>query len=79
MGLVLRGIKLYISCTDDEALMAFTRFLSRKKDVRRRNGTREIIYSAWDSTGVNETIFEWSITGDDFEIISNDTDIDHSF
>ena len=79
MGLVLRGIKQYISCTDDEALMAFTRFLSRKKDVRRKNGTREIIYSAWDSAEANETIFEWSITGNDFEIISNDTDIDHSF
>jgi hypothetical protein len=79
MGLVLRGIKQYISCADDEALMAFTRFLSRRKDVRRGNDPGGIIYSAWDSTRVHETIFEWSITGDDFEIISNDTDIDHSF
>jgi hypothetical protein len=78
MGLVLRGIKQYLSCADDEALMAFTRFLSRRNDVI-RNGLGGIIYSARDSTGTNEQIFEWSINGNDFEIISNDTDIDHSF
>jgi hypothetical protein len=73
--LTLRGIKRRLICSDYEALIAITRFISCRAVVSRNsNGT----YSAF--SGVNniyETIYDWKIDGDDFTYVT-ETDVDHS-
>ena len=68
----LNGIKRYLRCDDSIALIAITKFKScRSNVVINSNGT----YSAWSDSKRYETIYEWTVNGDDFECTS-DTAID---